>query len=144
MEFEELHKIIRKPQNEEEKALVLRCFKEGKKNGWASGDYDRADGNFIDDNDCLNGNSIHFIDDLKGLIAFFKAGNWCLGTGIIYENLFFLEQTNGGSEWAIYEIGENEIKNIDSYSIKMVLDKKGGRKEFVEDLNKMLKGDYWE
>ena len=144
MNYEKLHKIIRKPKTEEEKALLLRCFKEGEKNGWASGDYDRADGNFIVEEDCLNKNSISFIDKLNGLIDFFRQGNWCLGTGIIYKNLFFLEQINGGSEWAIYEIKENEIKNIDSYSIKMVLDKKGGRKEFIEDLNQMLKGDYLE
>ena len=144
MEFEELHKIIRKPKNEAEKNLLIRCFKEGKKNGWASGDYAREDGNFIDENDCLNENSISFIDKINGLIAFFRQGNWCMGNGIIYKNLFFLEQTNGGSEWAIYLIEDKEIKNFESYSIKMVLDKKGGRKEFLEDLNKMLNGSYWE
>jgi len=144
MDYEKLHEIIRKPQTEEEKKLLIRCFKEGKKNGWASGDYDRADGNFIVEEDCLNENSISFIDNLNGLIAFFRQGNWCLGTGIIYKNLFFMEQTNGGSEWAIYEIKKNEIKSFESYSIKMVLDKKGGRKEFIEDLNKMLDGSYWE
>jgi len=144
MNFEPLHEIIRKPQNEDEKALLVRCFKEGKKNGWASGDYDRADGNFIVEEDCLNENNISFIDYEYQLIEFFERGNWCLGTGIIYKNLFFLEQTNGSSEWAIYEIKEKEIKNFESYSIKMVLDKKNGRNEFIEDLNKMLDGSYWE
>ena len=144
MEYEQLHKILRKPNTNEERILLMRCFKEGKKNGWASGRYDRADGNFLSDNDCLNGESISFIDSLNGLIAFFRQGNWCLGTGIIYKNLFFLEQVNGGSEWAIYDIKKDEINNFESYSIKMVLDRKGGRKEFMEDLNKMLNGSYWD
>ena len=144
MEFEELQKIVRKPKNPEEEIVLKRCYEEGLKNGWANGDVDRQNGNFIVEEDRLNKNSISFIDTQGDLIKFFKAGNWCLGTGIIYKNLFFMEQTNGGSEWAIYEIKKNEIKSFESYSIKMVLDKKGGRKEFIEDLNKMLDGSYWE
>ena len=142
MEFERLYEIIRKPQTEEEKKLLIRCYNEGKKNGWASGDCDRANGNFIVEEDCLNKNNISFIDSQEGLIEFFKPGNWCLGTGIIYKNLFFLEQTNGGSEWAIYKITEDEIKSFESYSIKMVLDKKDGRVEFLKDLKEMLEGNY--
>jgi len=140
--FEQLHEIVRKPKTEEEKRLLARCYKEGLKNGWASGKYDRLDGNFLVEEDRLNKNSISFVDTQKGLIEFFKQGNWCLGTGIIYKNLFFMEQTNGGSEWAIYYIKKDEIKKFESYSIKMVLDRKSGRAEFLKDLKKMLDGTY--
>ena len=138
MEFEQLK--TRKPQTKEEKDLLLRCFKEGLKNGWASGDYARAEGDFIVNEDCLNEKSISFIDNQEDLINFFDFGNWCLGTGIIYKNLFFLEQINGGNEWAIYKIEDNKIKQFESYSIKMVLDR--DKKEFIKDLKEMVKRTY--
>lgn len=142
MEYEELQLITRKPKTKEQKALVKRCFIEGKKNGWASGDFARQDGDYISEEDCLNENSIIFIVDEFGLIDFFRDGNWCLGQGIIYENLFFLQQVDGGDEWAVYLIKEDEIKSFESWSIKAVLDGEGGKKEFIEDLNKMMKGDW--
>ena len=138
--FETLHEIIRNPETDEEKEILLRCYKEGMKNGWASGKFARADGDFIVEEDRLNKNSISFIDSQEGLIKYFKMGNWCLGAGIIYKNLFFLNQIDGGDEWAIYYIKEKKIENFESYSIKMVLD--GSEAEFIKDLKKMLGGNY--
>ena len=138
MEYELLK--TRKAKTDHEKAILLRCYQEGLKNGWASGNFARQDGNFIVEEDRLNKNSISFIDNQEDLINFFKQGNWCLGAGIIYKNLFFLEQTNGGSEWAIFYINDGEIKQFESYSIYMVLDR--NEKEFIKDLKKMIKRIY--
>ncbi len=140
MEQIQIYNTMRKPKNDTEQELLNRCFKEGLKNGWASGDFARADGDFITEEDCLNKNSVSFIDTQKDLINFFKVGNWCLGTGVIYKNLFFLEQINGGNEWAIFYIDNGKIKQFESYSIYMVLER--SKQEFIKDLRKMINRTY--
>jgi len=140
MEMIQVFKTMRKPKNDKEQKLLSKCLKEGLKNGWASGKYAIEEGDFIVKEDRLNKNSISFIDNEKDLINFFKCGNWCLGTGIIYKNLFFLEQINGGNEWAIFYIENNKINQFESYSILMVLER--NKKEFIKDLRTMIKRNY--
>jgi len=125
----------RKATTETEQKLILRCYKEGLKNGWASGKFAELDGDFIVKEDRLNENSICFIDDIKTLMNFFKCGNWCLGQGVIYKNLFFLQQNNGGDEWAIYKIDDNNIFQFESYSCGRVI--KDKPQEFKDDIKIM-------
>jgi len=108
----------RQPKNTKEIALLKRCYYAGMKNGWASGKYATMDGDFIDENDRLNEKSICFIDDKKVLKEFFKFGNWCLGQGVIYKDLFFLQQVNGGDEWATYKITDDRIFQFESITFR--------------------------
>jgi hypothetical protein len=89
----------RKPKTKEEKDFWALCYKIGMKNGWCNGEFDKADGNFIVEEDRLNKNSVLVIDDLPTLKKFFAYGNWCLGQTVIYGNLAFMQQVNGGDEW---------------------------------------------
>lgn len=105
-----------------EEALVLKCYYAGMKNGWASGEYAIGDGNFIAEEDRLNTKSIMFIDTKRELKRFFKYGNWCLGQGVIHKDLFFLQQVNGGDEWATYKIIGDEIKKFESISFQRIIE----------------------
>lgn len=39
------------------------------------------------------------ISDISVLEAFFEHGNWCIRQGVVFDNLFFCNQVNGGDEW---------------------------------------------
>lgn len=86
-------------KTKEEKEFWAACYKIGMKNGWCSGEYDRQDGNFIVEEDRLNEKSVCVIDSIGELRRFFKHGNWCLGCAVIYKDLCFIQQINGGDEW---------------------------------------------
>lgn len=123
----------RKPKNEQEKQLLQRCYEAGMKNGWASGKFAHADGDFIVEEDRLNKNSICFIDNIKELKHFFRHGNWCLGQGVIYKDLFFLQQIGGGDEWATYKITDEKIEQFESITFGLGI-KRG---EFEQDIRSM-------
>ena len=124
----------RKAKNKEEKKLITECFKAGMGNDWANGKFAEQDGNFIVEDDRLNLNSIFFIDSIKELRAFFKYGNWCLGQGVIHKDMFFLQQVNGGDEWASFKIKDN-LKQWDSISWGHIIEKR----EFTKYYNDFSK-----
>lgn len=133
--METINTINTRPaKTEEEKKIILICYKAGMENGWASGKYARADGDFISEADRLNRNSICFCDSIESLKSFFMHGNWCLGQGIIYKNLFFLQQVDGGDEWATYRIKEDHAFAFESMTMGAII--KGG--EFEKDIESML------
>lgn len=37
--------------------------------------------------------------DIEGLTDYFEHGNWALRSGIVYEDLAFIQQDDGGDEW---------------------------------------------
>lgn len=82
-----------------EKDFWKLCYKIGMKNGWCSGRFAMEDGDFIVEEDRLNKHSVMVVDNLKDLRRFFAHGNWCLGFAVIYKNLCFMQQVNGGDEW---------------------------------------------
>ena len=125
----------RKAKNPEEERILERCYKKGMENGWASGRYSMQEGDYIAEEDRLNPGSICFIDIREELEQFFKYGNWCLGQGVIYKNLFFLNQVDGGDEWAAYRVKENEIFQFESISFIPII--KGN--ELEEFLNRIEK-----
>lgn len=100
-----------------EKDFKAECYKIGMANGWCSGEYELADGGFITEEDCLNENRFFAIDDLRELERFFKNGNWCLGEAVIFGDLCFINQINGGDEWlTIKKFPSGEIKAFESIS----------------------------
>ena len=132
----------RKPNTEEEKETLSKCYKEGLENDWANGNFERLDGNFISPDDCLNKDSISFIDKKGDLKAFFKQGNWCLGQGIIYKNMFFLQQVNGGDEWASYRI-DDDLTCWDSISWGRIIEDNEFDKYFKEFSKPKTKKEYY-
>ncbi len=141
---------LREAKNEKEKAEVLACYKKGMTNGWASGKYAMEAGDFIVEDDRLSKDSIGFADTLPELKAFFKDGGWTLGTGVIYKNLFFLQQIDGGDEWAVYEIEPggkvgNEFESITMNAFIKPKDRLN-HETFEELIHKLEKGgkEYWE
>lgn len=113
--------VCRRAENEEEQKLVERCYQKGMKNKWANGEYDRMDGNFIVEADRLNRGSLIFIDDPIELEKFFSYAAWMLGQGVIYKNLFFLNQVDGGDEWATYKITDEEIFQFESLTCNAII-----------------------
>jgi len=121
----------------EKNDLIERCYRAGLKNGWASGRYAIQDGDFIVENDRLNRNSISVIETMKELEKWFKDGNLCLGTGFIFKNLFFLQQVDGGDEWATYKITDKTIFQFESISFKRIIET-DGKEEFKKLMARLL------
>jgi len=106
-------------------AFWEECYKIGMKNGWCSGEFARADGDFIDENDCLNKDSVFVIDTKRELIRYFKHGNWCLGSAVIFENLCFIQQDNGGDEYLTMKLfSDGVVRTFESISFGHMIEKK--------------------
>lgn len=77
---------------EEQKSLEAIC----QKNGWLKrGGYDWQDDPYMEEypyefDRCFS------MDDLAD---FFNAGNWAIRQGVVYGDLAFIQQVNGGDEW---------------------------------------------
>lgn len=105
----------RKIKGKIEEEFWKQAYKIGMGNGWCSGDYARQDGDFICEEDCLNKDSVCTIDDIQTLKAFFKNGNWCLGQAVIYQNLCFIQQDNGGDEWLTMKLfSDGKVRDFES------------------------------
>lgn len=138
MPFEELLKRLRKPKTPAEKDFAERCYEIGMKNGWCSGRYAMEEGDFIVEEDRLNKNSISVVDDVETLREFFIFGNWCLGTGIIYKNLCFIQQIDGGDEWLAIKTFVDGTIDFESISWRHII-KEHGSARFSEDLGRLLR-----
>ena len=75
-----------------------RAYEIGMRNGWCSGIFAMQDGDYTIEEDRLNKKSCTVMDDIEDVFTFFKQGNWCLGEAIIYKDLCFIQQVNGGDE----------------------------------------------
>jgi len=102
----------------QEKDFWNKCYKIGMKNGWMNGKFAEADGDFIVEEDRLNKKSVAVIDDIGELRKYFAMGNWGLGSSVIYKNLCFMNQINGGDEWLVIKQFKNGIaKAFESYTL---------------------------
>lgn len=97
----------RDPKTGAETEFKDAAYKIGMKNGWCSGAYAIADGDFIVEEDRLNKNSFCVVDRPGDLKRFFDFGNWCLGQAVIFGDLCFINQVNGWDEWLTIKRFEN-------------------------------------
>lgn len=77
---------------EAHEALVEKC----QENGWLRrGGYDWQDDPWLEDY------PYEFVEaeDVSALRSFLERGNWSIRTGIVYDDLAFIQQVNGGDEW---------------------------------------------
>ena len=139
-----LKKMRLKPTSPYEKDFADRCYKLGMRNGWCSGRYATEEGDFIVEEDRLNRTSFSIIDggDADTLKAFFRCGNWCLGSAVIYKNLCFIQQVDGGDEWLTIKDFEGGAISFESISFKHILDEhengEDGDKDFDDYLARLL------
>lgn len=123
--------------DKKEREFKERAFKIGMANGWCSGRYAIEDGDFIVEEDRLNRNSFSVIHTIGELKDFFKQGNCCLGQAIIFKDLCFIQQVNGGDEWLTIKNFKDEAVDFESMSFKRII-KRG---EFEGIINRLLKAD---
>jgi hypothetical protein len=122
--------------NIKESEFWRRAYKLGMANGWCSGQYAIADGDFIVEEDRLNKNSCIVVNSLKELFNFFNHGNWCLGVAVIYKNLCFIQQVDGGDEWLTIKNFDNEAIDFESISFERM-----EYIEFEELIKRLLRAD---
>ena len=128
----------RKPRGAVEKHLWKLFYAEGMKNGWASGRYAIADGDYIVEADRLNENSVGVFEDIKELKHFFRMGNWCLGQAAMYGDLCFIQQVNAGDEWLTLKyFAEEGILAFESVSFNHF-----GENEFEDFIQRIVKASY--
>lgn len=126
---------LRNRLNKKEKEFWEECYKIGMKNPWCSGKAEMESGNFIVEEDRLNRKSVCVADNEDILREFFESGNWCLGQAIIYKELCFIQQVNGGDEWlTIKRFPNGNIEDFESISWALIIKKDG-----VEGFQKLLK-----
>jgi len=136
----DIPKQLRKPTTTEEKDFAKRCYKIGMKNPWCSGKAAFEDGDFIVEEDRLNKGSFCVADSEEELKEFFKFGNWCLGQAIIYKDLCFIQQVNGGDEWLTIKDFEDGAIDFESMSWELIIEKHGDA-GFSDLLGRLLKAD---
>ena len=77
---------------EERDSLVLKC----QENGWLKrGGFDWQDDPYLEDYP-YEFSRASTIDDLSD---FFRSGNWAIRQGVLFGDLAFVNQVNGGDEW---------------------------------------------
>lgn len=134
----EVCKNTRNRLNKEEKEFWDECYKIGMRNPWCSGRVEIESGNFIVEEDRLNRKSVCIADSEDILREFFEAGNWCLGQAIIYGDICFIQQVNGGDEWlTIKRFPDGNIDGFESISWRYII-KKDGVEGFKKVLDRLL------
>lgn len=115
MTYEEKYQLMKsglldlpKPEHD---ALVKKC----QDNGWLKkGGYDFADDPFLELDSPY---SFIRAKDMDTLELFFGHSNWAIRQGILFENLAFINQINGGDEWWTLKYDDNNNKWVAFESI---------------------------
>jgi len=74
----------------------------GLNNVWLNRSADISDGNFVCE-DFLEPKMLKEVKTINELKTEMKKGNWSINTGFIYKDLAFINQINGGDEWATFK-----------------------------------------
>lgn len=70
----------------------------------------------------------------QALEAFFQHGNWSIRTGVVYRDLAFINQINGGDEWWTLKNFEGKWVAFESITFRLII--RDG--EFESYLDRML------
>ena len=78
------------------------------------------------DDPCLEADSpytFYEYEDIAMLKLFFEHGNWSIRQGVVYRDLFFCNQVNGGDEWWVcrYDPAEGAYFPFESVTMKLVI-----------------------
>lgn len=129
MTYEEMHDKMIPVSEEMQKTYKKLC----QRNGWL------MDGGIpFEDDPCLELDSSYSIIEFKdseALETFFEHGNWSIRQGVLYHDLIFANQVNGGDEWWTCKRFGSEWVPFESISFRFII-KDGKFTEFIERLDK--------
>ena len=74
-------------------------------------------------------------ETVEGLIVFFEHGNWAIRNGILYNDLLFINQVNGGDEWWTlkYDKSKDEYVPFESITFRFMIER-GEFEKYIERL----------
>ncbi len=102
----------------EHSQLVSKC----QENGWLKvGGYDWQDDPFLEEYPY----EFMRIDDIDALREHFERGNWAIRQGVVFDDLAFINQVNGGDEWWTLKRDGEEWAAFESTSFAYVIEAKG-------------------
>lgn len=106
----------------EQKNLAVEAVKLAWRNPWMSGAVDIEEGDPMAAVEYApNISRVGLITRIDDLIRYFKFGNWGRGSGVVYENLCFLQQVNGGDEWKVTKNFPNGSIAFESISFEHII-----------------------
>lgn len=120
MERHEFHDMLQQNRicGNERSRLVEKC----QENGWLKvGGYDWQDDPFLEEYPY----EFSRIDDIDALREYFERGNWAIRQGVVFGDLAFINQVNGGDEWwTLKRDGEGWLA-FESTSFAYLIEAKG-------------------
>lgn len=100
----------------ETKELTSAC----QRNGWLMrGGYDWQDDPYLEDYPY----EFCRAESIEDLTAFMAQGNWAIRQGILYEDLAFINQVNGGDEWWALKRTDDGWLGFESASCALVIER---------------------
>lgn len=93
---------IQKQRRMENTYKISAFIKAGLRNPWLNRSVDIEDGDFVCE-DFLEFSSFMVLESLEQLKAELDYGNWAINQGFIYGDFAFINQVNGGKEWAVFK-----------------------------------------
>lgn len=106
-----------------EATLAQQLEEKCQENGWLKrGGYDWQDDPYLEEypyDFCEAGS----VSELKN---FFSHGNWAIRQGVVFDDLAFVQQVNGGDEWWTLKRDGDEWRDFESASCGLMIER-GGR-----------------
>lgn len=111
------HQELQKERRRENILKIQSFIKTGLGNPWLNRSVDIDDGDFVCE-DFLEINSFMILESLQQLQAELNYGNWSINTAFIYGDFAFINQINGGKEWAVlkYDSETNKAFQFESWT----------------------------
>jgi hypothetical protein len=114
--------------------VVLAFMKKANENPWINGRVSIEDGDPLSAMEyALNRNKFTFAHRFKVLKEFFEHGNWAQNEAIVYRDLCFVQQINGGDEWLVMKWFKDHAISFESMSFRFAL-KRGDFEDIINDL----------
>ena len=96
----------------QENAIKIKSFIEaGLENNWLNRSVDIDDGDFVCE-DFLEFGNFLIIDDLHRLKVELEYSNWAINQAFVYNDFAFINQINGGKEWAVFKYNKETGKSF--------------------------------
>lgn len=92
--------------------------KKCQENGWLMrGGYDWQDDPYLEEYPY----EFRTASDMESLTSFFEHGNWAIRQGIVFDDLAFIQQVNGGDEWWTLKRAGDEWVDFESVSCEHII-----------------------
>lgn len=100
---------------EERESLIEKC----QENSWLKrGGYDWQDDPWLEEYPY----DFSRIPTIQDLADYFSSGNWTIRQGVLFGDLAFIQQVNGGDEWwTLKKLPDGSWLNFESYTMSFIL-----------------------